>query len=137
MTDKNRSYIMSQIKGKNTKPEKDLRLLLFSLKLRYRIHYKLLPGVPDIVFTKKKLAIFVHGCFWHYHDGCKNGHIPKSNKSFWEKKFSKNKARDLKNYSKLNDIGWDYLIIWECEINKSLGTVVSRIIKKLNMPENP
>ncbi|WP_407355286.1 very short patch repair endonuclease [Methanolobus sp. WCC5] len=112
-----RSYNMSQIKGKNTKPEMIVRKWLWNNGYRYRLHLKYLPGKPDIVFIGRKKAIFVHGCFWHKHD-CKYFKWPKSNIEFWHQKIEGNVKRDSYNYSKLVSAGWKYLVIWECELKK-------------------
>ncbi len=114
---KQRSYNMSQIKGKDTKPEMIVRKWLWNNGYRYRLHRKDLPGKPDIVFPGRKKAIFVNGCFWHKHD-CKYFKWPKSNKEFWHQKIEGNVKRDAENYSKLVSAGWEYLIIWECELKK-------------------
>lgn len=112
---KQRSYNMSQIRGKDTKPELFVRRLLWSMGHRYRLHYNKLPGKPDIVFIGKKKAVFVHGCFWHRHD-CPNFVWPKSNELFWQEKIEGNVERDNKNQKKLLENGWGFLIIWECAI---------------------
>lgn len=115
-----RSDIMSKISGKNTKPEIIVRKYLFSKGLRFRINVKALPGKPDIVLPKFKVAIFVHGCFWHGHS-CKRGKLPETNKEFWQNKINKNIDRDNKNLSELEEIGWKVITIWQCEIkNKKL-----------------
>ena len=111
-----RSAIMRKVKGKDTKPELVIRSLLHKLGYRFRLHRKDLPGKPDIVLPKFKKVIFVHGCFWHGHKGCKHANRPKSNVSYWNKKIDRNIQRDKTNQSKLKDMGWDSLIIWECEI---------------------
>ena len=113
---KTRSYNMSQIKGKNTKPEIIVRRFLFSKGFRYRVNDKRYPGHPDIVLPKYKTAIFVNGCFWHVHEGCKYFVWPQNNSSFWETKLLSNAERDRKNYEKLTSIGWKVIIIWECEL---------------------
>jgi DNA mismatch endonuclease (patch repair protein) len=117
ITPKLRSRNMSRIKSKNTKPEVILRKLLYSRGYRYRIQY-ILPGKPDIVFVKKKIAIFVNGCFWHGHENCRESHVPKTNSKFWEDKILKNKARDFKNINKLKEDGWNVLTFWECNLEK-------------------
>ena len=117
ITSGSRSRNMSRIKSKNTKPEIKLRRLLYSLGFRYRIHYNL-PGKPDVVFIKKKIAIFVNGCFWHGHEGCKESHIPKTHSKFWENKILKNKDRDIKNIGNLKKGGWSALTFWECDLEK-------------------
>jgi DNA mismatch endonuclease (patch repair protein) len=114
---------MSRIRSKNTKPEKVLRSWLYSQGLRFRIHRKDLPGKPDIVFTKYKTVIFVHGCFWHYHQDCREGRIPGTNSKFWEEKLVKNIQRDGKHQLALKELGWRVLVVWECEINKNLNNV--------------
>ncbi len=117
--DKNkRSYIMSRVRSKNTKPEELVRKYLFSKGLRYRKNEKRLPGCPDIVLPKYKTVIFVHGCFWHRHEGCKYCTTPSSNVDFWLKKFKMNKERDLKVQKQLEDLGWRIIVIWECQIKK-------------------
>jgi len=108
-----RSYNMSRIKGKNTKPELLVRKWLWSHGYRYRLHRKDLPGKPDIVFPRQKKAVFVHGCFWHKHD-CRYFKWPRTNKEFWKKKINGNVRRDQKNYQDLIKAGWTYLIVWEC-----------------------
>lgn len=126
-----RSRNMSHIRSKNTQPELILRKLLFSKGFRYRIHYPL-QGKPDIVFPKKKIAIFVHGCFWHGH-GCKNDHISKTNSKFWKEKIKNNQSRGLKTLKILRKEGWSVFILWECEIEKSLALVAKRIEPLLNI----
>lgn len=116
-TSDERSYNMSRIRGKNTKPEVLVRKYLFAEGFRYRINDKRYPGKPDIVLPKYKTAIFVHGCFWHQHKGCKIAHIPEDNRDFWVAKFQKNIERDAMNRKLLCDDGWHVIIIWECEIS--------------------
>ena len=116
-TTKVRSYNMSQIKGKNTKPEILVRQYLFGKGLRYRIHGKL-PGRPDIVFSKNRVAIFVHGCFWHGHTGCKYFVVPKTRTEWWLNKINGNCANDRKNLCTLQEEGWKVVVVWECELRK-------------------
>ena len=111
-----RSRNMSKIKGKDTKPEKIVRSLLHALGYRFRLHRKTLPGIPDIVLPKYKAVIFVNGCFWHGHDGCKRATIPDTNKEFWERKILATKARDQKNIFDLEKLGYRCLVIWQCEL---------------------
>ena len=113
-----RSYIMSQIKSKDTKPEIIVRSYLFSKGLRFRKNDKRYPGSPDIVLPKYKTIVFVHGCFWHLHDGCKYAIMPKSNVDFWKKKLNGNKERDERNRKELEKMGWDVITVWECELKK-------------------
>lgn len=108
---------MSRVRRKDTTPELTVRRLLFGLGYRYRVHRKGLPGTPDIVFLKRKKAVFVHGCFWHGHFGCKLASRPKSSIEFWTKKISDNQARDAKNIAQLSEQGWEVLVVWQCEIN--------------------
>ena len=116
ITPERRSEIMSLVRSRNTKPEMIVRKLVYGLGYRYRIHAKNLPGKPDLVFKGRKKAIFVHGCFWHRHEGCPNTRTPKSRIDFWEEKFRKNQERDQLHYKKLSEAGWKYLIIWECQV---------------------
>jgi len=108
---------MSRIKGKDTGPEVRVRSLLHRMGYRFRIHKKDLPGKPDIVLPKYRTAIFVHGCFWHRHEGCRKAYNPKSRRDFWEEKFRQNKSRDIKNMNLLREQDWNVIVIWECEIN--------------------
>lgn len=111
-----RSEMMGRVRSKNTGPEKIARSLLHALGYRFRLHRRDLPGSPDIVFSARKVAIFVHGCFWHGH-GCKRaGHLPKTNVDFWAKKLADNLARDARNRRALEALGWKVLTIWECEL---------------------
>ncbi len=122
--------MMSKIRSKDTKPEITLRKAFFAKGFRYRINDKKLPGKPDIVFPKYKTIIFVHGCFWHDHKGCKRAHLPKSNTNYWENKIRRNKERDAENQELLSALGWKICIVWECETNKKekLKSVVDKII---------
>ena len=113
-----RSRNMSAIKSKNTKPEIAVRKLLHSMGFRFRLHRKDLPGSPDIVLPKYKTVIFVHGCFWHRHENCKYASNPKTRKEFWESKFKANVKRDLAIQEKIKNIGWQSVVIWECELTK-------------------
>ena len=115
---KKRSEIMSKIRAKNTKPELLVRKYLYSKGHRYRLHDKRLPGCPDIVLRKYRLAIQVRGCFWHGHK-CKLGGLPKTNRSFWKNKIKNNKARDRKNDRKLKHSGYKLLIIRQCYLQKA------------------
>ena len=111
-----RSRNMSAIKSKNTKPEIAVRKMLHALGYRFRLHRKDLPGSPDIVLPKYKTVIFVHGCFWHRHENCKFASTPKTRKEFWENKFNSNKKRDKVNQKNLFKLGWNIVIVWECEL---------------------
>lgn len=109
---------MSQIKGKNTKPEELVRRYLFSHGYRYRKNVSTLPGKPDIVLPKYKTCIFVNGCFWHKHEGCRYFVWPKNNAEFWKKKITGNVDRDLRQQNELRLLGWNVVVIWECELKK-------------------
>lgn len=113
---KTRSRMMAGIRGKNTTPEVRLRKALHGAGLRFRLHSAKLPGRPDIVLPRFHAAIFVHGCFWHRHEGCRNASVPKSNAAFWAEKFARNVARDAMNLAGLKEIGWRVAIVWECAI---------------------
>lgn len=110
-----RSERMSRVRAKDSKPEMVVRRAAHAMGYRYRLHRNDLPGKPDLVFPAKKKVVFVHGCFWHRHD-CKLGRLPKSNLDFWLPKLQKNRQRDLANQAALNALGWEALIVWECEI---------------------
>ena len=116
-----RSELMAGIRGKDTAPELAVRRIAHGMGLRFRLHRKNLPGRPDLVFPRHRLAVFVHGCFWHQHQDCRFAHIPKSRVSFWTEKFAANMARDKKNIAALHALGWRVLVIWECQVgNKHL-----------------
>jgi len=112
-----RSWNMSRIKSGNTKPEIIVRSLLHNMGYRFRLHRKDLPGKPDIVLPRYKSVIFVHGCFWHRHKGCKNATSPKTKKTFWREKFRTNVERDRKVQKEMKSMGWRIQIIWECELS--------------------
>lgn len=118
---------MSKIRSKNTKPEKALRSTLHKLGYRFRIHKKELPGKPDIVLSKFKTVIFVHGCFWHYHEACSEGRFPSSNSEFWREKLLRNVEKDKKHQQACAELGWKVLVVWECEIEKRLPEVIRKI----------
>lgn len=113
-----RSYVMSRIRGKDTKPEILVRSYLFSRGLHFRKNDKRYPGSPDIVLAKYNTIVFVHGCFWHFHDGCKYAKMPKSNVDYWKKKLYRNKERDKHNQEELETMGWNVITVWECELKK-------------------
>lgn len=111
-----RSRIMSHVRSRDTKPEKRLRSLLHHMGFRFRLYRRDLPGTPDIVLPKYRTAIFVHGCFWHQHPGCKRTAIPKSNTAFWQKKLERNQVRDAMIQRELTLMGWNVITVWECEL---------------------
>ncbi|MDM9630228.1 very short patch repair endonuclease [Robiginitalea aurantiaca] len=111
-----RSYNMSKIGSKDSKPEMIVRKFLHGHGFRYRLHKKELPGNPDLVFKKYKTVLFVHGCFWHAHQDCKYFKLPDTRKEWWEVKLRSNKERDIKNKKALSDQGWSVITVWECEL---------------------
>lgn len=114
-----RSRMMSSIRGKNTLPERTLRTILFSRGFRYRLHVRKLPGSPDIVFPKYRALVFVHGCFWHRHDGCRYTTTPRTNGNFWRQKFQGNIERDRRHMDALKALDWRVAIVWECALKHS------------------
>jgi len=114
-----RSFNMSRIRSKNTKPELHVRGFLFANGFRYRLHEKKLPGKPDLVLPKFKTVIFVHGCFWHGHEGCRFASTPKSNVDYWIPKIEGNTIKDNDAIQLLKKVGWKVIIIWECELKKA------------------
>ncbi len=122
-----RSAQMRLIRSKGTKPELAVRRALFSLGYRYRLHSTNLDGKPDLVFPGRKKVIFVHGCFWHRHDGCKKTRTPKSNLAYWEPKFLANITRDARDQAKLREMGWRFLIVWECELT-NMAALIARVV---------
>lgn len=115
LTPEQRSALMSKVRGKNTKPEMIVRRALHAMGVRYRLHAKELPGRPDIVMRPRKSAIFVHGCFWHSHPGCRRCRIPSTNSDFWSAKLERNKTRDQAAVQALAEMGWRVLVLWECQ----------------------
>lgn len=128
-----RSALMAKIRGKDTKPEKQVRSMLHRAGYRFSLHRKELPGKPDIVLRKYKTVVFVHGCFWHRHAGCKVASMPKSNTAFWQEKFDRNTANDRKHRAALGKLGWKVVTIWECEL-KHPGQVLEKLRKALATP---
>lgn len=116
-TKEKRSYIMSRVSGKNTKPEETVRKYLFSEGFRYRRNDGRYPGKPDIVLPKYHTMIFVNGCFWHQHPGCRSATLPEANREYWESKLKRNVDRDKMQISLLEEMGWRVIILWECEIS--------------------
>lgn len=116
LTKEQRHRCMSAIKGKNTKPEMLVRKFLFSSGFRYRLNHPRLPGHPDLVLRKYRTVIFVNGCFWHGHEGCRYYVLPKSNVEFWQTKIERNRERDTKEQRKLASMGWHCITVWECQL---------------------
>ena len=127
-----RSYNMSRIRSKNTKPEEKVRKYLFSQGFRYRKNVKSLPGCPDIVLPKYRTIIFVNGCFWHKHEGCSKFVWPKTNTDYWYKKINRNVERDAENYNNLEELGWNVFVVWECEINTDNMSYLACKIKSVD-----
>jgi DNA mismatch endonuclease, patch repair protein len=130
LTSMQRSERMGRIKSKDTKPELSVRRALFGLGYRYRLHQKDLPGKPDLVFPARRKVIFIHGCFWHAHQGCSVANLPKTRTDFWKSKFQRNCDRDLTNQSELRKLGWRVLTVWECE-TKNKPRLIRRIVSYL------
>ncbi|RYE51257.1 MAG: DNA mismatch endonuclease Vsr [Sphingobacteriales bacterium] len=129
---KTRSYNMSQIKGKNTKPEMLVRKFLHANGFRYRLHVKNLPGKPDIVLPKYKTVIFVHGCFWHGHEHCRYYVIPKTRTEWWSAKIQKNIIKDAKVLKDIKAAGWKAIIVWECHLKKDkLEAAFTKLMSRL------
>ena len=127
---------MSQIRSKNTKPELLVRKNLFSNGFRYRLHKKNLPGSPDIVLSKYKTVIFVNGCFWHGHEGCKYFKMPSTRADWWNSKITRTKERDAESIKQLRKNGWHAIVIYECQLkNKKLNRTIKRLITRLNKQE--
>ncbi len=128
-----RSWVMSRVPSKHTKPERVARSLLHTLGFRFTVNgprNRTLPGKPDIVLPGRKAVVFVHGCFWHRHPGCKIATTPKTNRDYWQAKFARNVERDQANQTELERLGWKVIVIWECEL-KNLDTVAARLINEL------
>ncbi|MDE5845450.1 MAG: very short patch repair endonuclease [Muribaculaceae bacterium] len=138
MTPELRSHCMAAVKGKDTKPEMIVRKYLFSLGLRYRVNNRKLAGSPDIVLKKYKTVIFVDGCFWHGHEGCKYFRLPKSNVDFWRHKIALNIARDYANNVDLKLAGWEVIRIWECDIRTKAKReeVLNRLYERITGSPN-
>lgn len=132
LTPEKRSWNMSRIRGKDTKPELALRSALHRLGYRFRLSDRRLPGRPDIVLPKYKTAVFVHGCFWHRHRGCKYAYVPKSKVEFWQQKFEENIARDERNIRDIRSNGWIPIVVWECQIKHDLDSCIQRLIDQLH-----
>lgn len=134
MTPARRSEIMSRVRAKDTKPEMAVRRAAHAIGLRFRLHRRDLPGTPDLIFPRHRVALFVHGCFWHRHDGCAKASTPSSRVEFWAAKFAENVARDARKQALLLEAGWRPIVIWECETRKphELREIIWR---RLSIPE--
>jgi len=120
-TPEQRSAVMRKVKGRNTSPELKVRRMLWAMGLRYRLHRKDLPGAPDIVLASRRLAIFVHGCFWHGHDCARGARVPKQNRDYWTGKIGRNRSRDIAHLAALEALGWTPLVIWECDLKDDVA----------------
>lgn len=135
LSTEDRKRTMRRVRSQGTKPELVVRRLLFKLGFRYRLNRKDLPGKPDLVFTKLRKVVFVHGCFWHGHD-CKAGaKQPKTNVDYWCNKLRRNRERDLLHYQQLSDLGWRCLVVWECEL-KDLPAIEAKLLAFLRDSAN-
>lgn len=124
---------MSHIRSKDTKIELMVRRYLFALGYRYRVNYKALPGKPDIVFTKKKIAIFIHGCYWHGHNcGSRYAHASQSNKAYWGPKIQRTQQRDQEHIAQLEADGWKVIVLWECQIKNDFDQIVATLVNSIN-----
>lgn len=132
LTPERRSWNMRRVPGKNTRQEIIVRSLLHRMGFRFTLHSKDLPGKPDIVLPKYHTVIFVHGCFWHQHENCIDGRLPKSNLDFWEPKLTKNKNRDQQKMEQLKSLGWKVITLWECQIEKDLDLIRKYLIEELH-----
>jgi len=132
-TSEQRSAVMRKVKGKDTSPELKVRRLLWGMGLRYRLHRRDLPGAPDIVLSSRRLAIFVHGCFWHGHDCSRGARVPKQNRDYWTGKVGRNRERDMRSQSALEASGWTPMVIWECEL-KDATALAARLKAATGQP---
>lgn len=130
MTPEQRHKCMARIRSKNTKPEIMVRKYLFARGFRYRKNVRRLPGTPDIVLRKYRTVIFVNGCFWHGHEGCRYSHLPKSNMEFWRNKIERNKKRDLRERVELRRMGWHVIQVWECQLKPKEREMTLRSIEQ-------
>jgi len=132
LTQEHRSWLMSRVRGKDTKPEWILRSGLHRLGFRYRLRNRKLPGRPDLVFPKYRSVVFVHGCFWHRHRGCSKSSMPKSNTEFWRQKFEQTVERDKRNCRKLRAMGWRVIVVWQCELYRDTVQAIERVAGALS-----
>jgi DNA mismatch endonuclease (patch repair protein) len=130
LTPEHRSWNMSRIRGRDTLPEKRVRSLLHRLGFRFSLRRKELPGKPDIALPARRAVVFVHGCFWHQHEGCRNATMPITRRAFWEAKLKGNAARDVRNGAALRSLGWRVMTVWECELADE-ERVARRLVRSL------
>ena len=131
LTPQERSALMSRVRGKDTKPEKCVRSALHRLGYRFRLHSKALPGRPDVVLSRHRVVVFVHGCFWHSHPGCRRAARPTSNRRFWNTKIDRNVGRDCEVALALRRLGWRVVVVWECwtRNDDALGVKLRRLLR--------
>lgn len=134
LTPERRSAQMARIRRSDTKPELAVRRLLHRLGYRFNLQLASVPGRPDVAFTKRRIALFVHGCFWHGHEGCPHWRMPKSRTEFWSTKISNNRARDLRLQAGAEAIGWTCLVVWECETENS-SALEEKLVSALGPPK--
>ncbi len=127
-----RSQNMSKIRSKDTIIEVLVRRALFSKGIRYRKNFRGLPGSPDIAITSKKIGIFINGCFWHGHSGCKYYRVPQTNTEYWVIKINRNIERDKRNTEELENIGWKVIVVWECEVKNNFDELIERLLKEIS-----
>lgn len=137
LTHEKRSWNMSRIRGKDTEIEIKVRKYLFSQGFRFRKNVADMPGKPDIVLPKYRTVIFIHGCYWHRHAGCKNRTTPSTNREFWLEKFEKNVQNDIKHQQELEAAGWKVLTLWECEIENDFEHLMDNLVAELQHPVQP
>lgn len=139
ITSDHRSWNMSRIKGAHTGPERKVRSFLHRMGYRFSLHRKDLPGRPDIVLAKYKTVVFVHGCFWHRHKGCKDATMPKTQRNFWQTKLEGNAARDKVKQRALRRIGWRIIVVWECETKSPAKLIprLNRLLAPRSLPHTP
>ena len=126
---------MAQIRSKDTSIEVKVRKYLFAQGFRFRKNDKRFPGKPDIVLPKYKTVVYIHGCFWHRHSGCKRATMPKSKTEYWEEKFQRNVKNDTLHVEQIKDMGWNPIVIWECEINKNFDATMDKLIETIRNGE--
>jgi len=135
LTPEQRHRVMSSIRSKDTTPELAVRRILHALGFRFRLHDRRIPGKPDLVLKRHGTVVFVHGCFWHRHSGCRHATVPATNPEFWSEKFHRNVLRDQRNQAELRRLGWRVVVIWECAVRKHPDTVAWQLLRILRDPE--
>lgn len=136
LNEQQRHYNMSRIRSKDTKPEEIVRKYLFSKGLRFRKNDRRYPGHPDVMLPKYKTVVFVNGCFWHWHEGCRYASTPATNREFWNQKLERNVERDARKQKELREIGWNVIVVWECELKKAArGETLERLYHEITDSE--